>query len=101
MPDKWDFDSIKERIAAIADLCRDGVSDDRENKYFKGLDTELKAVRAWVDVDKEERANAELAELRDIVANLESSIAELHGASIRNTRAPSADTESAAIKWQT
>lgn len=96
----WNFTSIKKRIETIADLSRSGVNADAEARYFKGLDTELKAVRAWVDIDKEERAQSEIIELREIVASLQNTVAELH-ASGGNARAPSAIRESPPIKWET
>ena len=100
MSDSWGFQSIKLRIQEIADLSRDGVHADAPVKYHKGLETELKALRAWIEVDEKQRAPLELEELRAIVAKLDNEVAELHGASHRHARKAPAVKQSAALTWK-
>lgn len=84
----WDFAAIKTRIEAIADRARDGTECDAPIKYHKGLETELKALRAWIDVDERERGPREIAELREIVDSLEHRVSDLASTTDQRTSEP-------------
>ena len=100
MSSSWDFEGIKLRIQDIADLSRSAVHEDAPIKFHKGLETELKALRAWIEVDEKQRAPLELEELRAIVAKLDNEVAELHGASHRHARKAPAVKQGAPTTWK-